>query len=233
MPRMSVRIALPLGLATILASYAWYSREAAVVHAVLGGKLPLSKPLSELPLTLGAWVGSEQPLEEEVVLIAAADEHINRSYRNARTGDMLRLYIPYYGNPRTMVGHYPARCYIGGGWTKTDGTTATVPLPEMPGRQGCPVLIERFQRGPARVTVATFYIVAGKYTANRNDARRASHKAITAENRNYYAQVWITLSGAPPKEQVVRVLSDFLQELLPELEKHLPDAGVQREVASR
>ena len=194
--------------------------------------LPLQKPLSELPYTLEDWQGKDVPLSEAVLKIAAADDHVSRYYRNRRTGDVVNLYIPYYGNPRTMVGHYADRCYPATGWKTTEDRVENIPRGGTQTNGELPAVLNRFERGPAKVTVISFHIVGGTYTADREVAERASHQAVTSENRNYLMQVWLTFAGHPLRHELLRVSGEFLEALLPVLESHLPSPEATRILAT-
>ena len=229
--KLSVGKAAIAALACLAASYGIYRYEAAEVGAVLAGKLPLKRPFKELPLKLGAWKGKEVPLEASVVKVAAADDYLSRWYYNENTGESVRIYVPYYGNPRTMIGHYPDVCYPAGGWKMALSRVEDV-------RRGAdettvPALFYKFQKGAGRVAVMSFYIVGGQFTADRRAAERASHKAIDRENRNYLAQMQLTFAGDPPPERILRTTADFLGVFLPELESHLPDSSVKRVIGEK
>lgn len=237
MLRLNAKTAPIVVIALLIASYVWYSLEAAHVNAVLGGTLRLQKPLLELPHTLGEWQGTDVPLDEAVLKIAAADDHVNRRYRNRRTGDIVHLYIPYYGNPRTMVGHYPDVCYPATGWTKREGGVENINIPHVPhgaarANGELPVVLNRFEKAPAKVTVISFYIAGGIYTNDRKKVRGLTHRGATADNRNYLAQVWLTFAGHPLEHELLRICGEFLRELLPVLESHLPNTETTRTLAT-
>ena len=232
MLRFNTKAAPVVVIALLIASYVWYSLEAAHVNAVLAGTLPLQKPLLELPHALGEWQGTDVSLDAAVLKIAAADDHVNRRYFNRRTGVIVNLYIPYYGDPRTMVGHYPDRCYTATGWKTTVNRVENIPRGSTQANVELQAVLNRFERGPAKVTVISFHIVGGTYTADRQVAKRASHQAATSENRNYLMQVWLTFAGYPLRHELLRVSGEFLKELLPVLETHLPSAETTRTLAT-
>ena len=232
MPRLNTKTAPVLAIGLLLASYGWYCHEAELVGGVLRKSLPLRRSLGELPLNLGDWQGSEAPLDESVVKVAKADDHISRSYYNRRTGDVLKVYIPYYGNPRTLVGHYPDVCYPAAGYTKQMSRVENVPRSDA-SEKACPVVVYYFEKGPTKVTVISFHIVGGICTASREVVRRETHRPIGAETGNYLAQVQITLSGYPPVGRALEIAGDFLSKLLPLLEEnHLPSSEDNIKVTS-
>ena len=229
--KLTVGKAAIAALACLAASYGIYRYEAAEVGAVLAGKLPLKRPFKELPLKLGAWKGKEVPLEDSVVKVAAADDYLSRWYYNENTGESVRVYVPYYGNPRTMIGHYPDVCYPAVGWKITLSRVEDVRRSSA--ETTVPALFYKFQKGSSRVAVMSFYIVGGTFTADRRVAERAAHIAIDRENRNYLAQMQLTFAGDPLPERVLRTTADFLGVFLPELEGHLPDSSVKRIIGNK
>ncbi len=231
MPRLNTKTASILAIAVLLASYWWYSHVAGDVGKILGGSLALKKPLKELPLTLGDWEGNDAPLDEAIVRVAGADEYVSRNYRNPRTGAVLRLYIPYYGNPRRLVGHYPDVCYRANGWEKEMRREENIPRGDLGDSEGWPAELYHFKRGSQKVSVVSMYIVAGQYTADRAVAERNAHRPITGKNRNYLSRVQIAISGYPPIDQVLQITGEFLSELLPVLETHLPSSEASRTLA--
>jgi len=228
MPPLSVKVAAVLATCTLLLSGFWYTRDASYVRAAVGDALPIRKPLARLPLQIAGWKGQDVPLDETVVKIAGATDYINRRYSGLRPGEMLNLYISYYGNPRTTVMHYPDICYPSAGWKKLTSFTASMGNRKANEGPGWPAMIYRFEKSAANVTVISFFNVGGRYTADRDLATQATHRAILPaendgnENRNYLLQVQITFFGVPPTDRVVQIAGGFLAELVPLLETHLP-----------
>jgi len=226
MSRLNGPRAALLAVGLLLGSYVVYRRHAAWVGVRLGKRLPLRKALSQLPLVFGDWRGADVPLEEGVADIAGADDYVSREYRNARTGEMLSLYVNYYGSPRVMVGHYPDVCYPAFGWKRELRRADRIRAIGAAANEAWPAVVYRFKKGSDRVTVVSFFNVGGQYTADREMVRRAAHGAIGSENKNYLAQVQLSLPGRPSMKRTLRITGGFLTELLPQLEDVLPDSAV-------
>jgi len=228
MPRLTPTTAAIAAVATLLVSGAWYSHDAERVRAAIGDTLPLRKPLGQLPLSIAGWKGVDQLLDQNVVRIAGATEYINRRCTSAR-GEILNLYVSYYGNPRTMVLHHPDVCYPSAGWKKQASFAFGFAKPGDPAVRW-PAVVFRFEKGRDKVTVISFFNVGGSYTADREEATRATHRSIGStedEPRNFLAQVQVTLYGDPrtwPPDRIQRVVGGFLAGLMPELDDYLPGA---------
>jgi hypothetical protein len=197
-------------------------------------RLPLRKPLSELPLRLGNWTAEDIPLDEGVARVAGADDYVNRRCRNVLTGETLMLYVEYRGSHRSIVGHHPDVCFVAFGWKREAGSTEVVSQPGSPASTPYPVAVRRFRRGVEQVTVLSLYNAGGVLTADRDEASRAAHRAVGGANRNYLLRIQVSLTGSPPVPVVLRLSGSLLTELLPALASHLPDSamgvpGVSRE----
>jgi hypothetical protein len=59
----------------------------------------LARPLSEIPLELGGWMGTEDPpLRQQIAESLGATAYLLRTYR--RGARIANLFIAYYANPR-------------------------------------------------------------------------------------------------------------------------------------
>ena len=87
------------------------------------GPVPLRRPLSELPTSVGRWkaVGNDEIVSEEVRREFGTDEYLTRNF--ALDGDssngILQLAVSYYTGGIDAVPHIPDRCYVGGGLNKS------------------------------------------------------------------------------------------------------------------
>jgi EpsI family protein len=92
-----------------------------------------SRPLSELPMTLGQRTGIEIPIDAESLAVLGKGDFLNRIYQlpagvpPANPGDAPRveLYIAYFPTQRTGQSiHSPQNCLPGAGWTfESSGVT--------------------------------------------------------------------------------------------------------------
>lgn len=72
--------------------------------------------LATLPRDMGGWKAEELPVGSTVEAILQADFNLQRVYRHP-TGDVVWLYLGYYGTDRGgRPEHTPRGCYTGAGW---------------------------------------------------------------------------------------------------------------------
>lgn len=83
--------------------------------------------LARIPMTLGDWDGQMREMADPRTLEAAgAIGHLNRTYRNPRTGAAVSVFL-LCGPSRSVAIHTPDACYPGAGF-RQEGKPQTVPL---------------------------------------------------------------------------------------------------------
>jgi EpsI family protein len=89
-------------------------------------RVPPSRPLSELPSTIGTRAATDIPLDAEVLEVLGSGDFLNRIYVppsstvNAHPSDStpISLFIGYFPTQRTGQSiHSPQHCLPGAGWT--------------------------------------------------------------------------------------------------------------------
>jgi EpsI family protein len=79
---------------------------------------PPSEPLSRLPVVIGGWTGSEQPIDQETRDVLGAGDFLSRIYTQGPTVTPISLFIGYFPTQRAgQTIHSPKHCLPGAGWT--------------------------------------------------------------------------------------------------------------------
>lgn len=173
-----------------------------VVYRVLASHLKLIAqtpielpvPLSEFPFEVNGWIGRDVPIPDNIQRVAGNDDFLNRLYINEKNDEWANVYVAYSARPRTMKGHRPQVCYVGGGWIHDD--TKAFEFTTNAGRK-VPCLIHRFHRpapqSEVRV-VLNFYILNGKITADESGFSGVGWRTpnIKGDPARYVAQVQIS-----------------------------------------
>ena len=175
---------------------------AGITYRVLASKLELITktpimlpvPLRMFPTQVGNWSGIDVPIPPNVQRIAGNDDYLNRQYTNTLTNSWADIYVAYTARPRTMIGHRPEICYVGGGWIH-DSTLSS----EVMTRSGrtIPCSIHRFHWPSAEgqeLVVLNFYIVNGQVTADESVFTGVGWRTpnIAGNLARYVAQVQIS-----------------------------------------
>lgn len=117
------RIATPLLCLALAAvgAFAWWLQLRPELRVRAG-------ELSTLPERIGDWRGETIPLDGAVESVLDADANVQRAYTHAVTGDLVWLYVGYYGTARGgRPEHTPRGCYTGAGWAIEATRTLAVP----------------------------------------------------------------------------------------------------------
>lgn len=93
--------------------------EAAVAASIDATRFSPFK-LSEMPGTLGPWVGKDEELDPFIARKTGSTDYIMRRYTNAQTGAVLEL-LMLYGPAADMGYHKPDACYPGAGYKLIGG----------------------------------------------------------------------------------------------------------------
>lgn len=149
---------------------------------------------------------------------------------------VLRLAVTYYTGLADTVAHIPERCYVGDGYEVTayDTKQATCGNYEKGPNAGKPRDLKfrlvhfEDQTGTRRISrdVGYLFHVNGDYEADSLNVR--AHLQDLRQRYGYYAKVEMMLTRPPSNahvedEPIVKTMSDFLTEALPEVERCLPD----------
>ncbi len=133
---------------------------------------PLSVSLSNLPSHLSPYAHKRDlPLSAEVLQVAGVDSFVNREYVGPAAGELVQLYVGYWGHENLGMGHGPEVCYPAAGW-QIDGAAKQRVL-EFPGADGAStkavIAVHHFTRtelqGVERRAVGFLAVVDGQFRA--------------------------------------------------------------------
>jgi len=87
---------------------------------------PLARPLSDIAVRIGDWMGTDDtPLPDRIVASLAPTSYITRTYRNG--AQEMDLFVAHYANQRAGESmHSPKYCMPGGGWEMLDSGKTSV-----------------------------------------------------------------------------------------------------------
>jgi EpsI family protein len=135
-----------------------------------GEKVPLKRPLIEMPGQFGDWrLIQEGVIEPEVQEVLRADETLTRQYVSISQNTPADLFVAYFKSQRQgQAPHSPQHCMPGNGWTPV--TTDIIPI-RIPDRAD-PIRVNRYvlAKGPEKSVVLYWYqsnrrVIASEYWA--------------------------------------------------------------------
>ncbi len=82
-----------------------------------GDRIPLSQPLSQIPLNIAGWSGSDLKISSETLDMLGAGDFLSREYARTADAPAIDLFVGYFPTQRTGVSiHSPKNCLPGSGW---------------------------------------------------------------------------------------------------------------------
>ncbi len=194
--------------------------------------VPLSTPLSEIPLRFPSWEGQRaEDLDDKIVEVLGVSEYLNRVYRSD-AGVPVGLYVGYYKSQRQGESiHSPLNCLPGAGWLPVKKGLATVPIAASPLdptlASGFPIEINRYviEKSGQSMLVLYWYQSHGRVVASEYwgkfymvwDAIR-THRTDAA-----LVRVIVPMAGgdAASEGKAERTAVEFVQSMFPLLRHYL------------
>jgi EpsI family protein len=216
---MTTRLLLTTVLLAITAGYLATAQEPEV---------PLSAPLSTIPLDVDEWRGRNEPaFDDEILRVLGVDAYINRTYFSDGT-PWVNLYLGFYASQRqgdTM--HSPLNCLPGAGWLPVKQDRATFAVPGATGGEA-PITVNEFviQKGLDRQLVLYWYQSHGRVVASEYTSKVYMVADAIRTNRTDGAMVRIVTPIVGDGVEAERVASvrarAFVEALFPHLTRTLP-----------
>jgi len=201
--RISMSLLLVLVVILLILSGIGYRVLAVRLKLITEEPIRLPVALNNFPLQIYGWDGKDVPIPPNIQRVAGNDDFFNQ---------WANIYIAYSARPRTMLGHRPQVCYVGGGWIH-DSTEQSEVISNT-GR-AIPCLIHRFHMpapGYEERVVLNFYIVNGQLTNDESGFSGIGWRTpnIAGNAARYVAQVQIS----SVLENSIRMAAKDMTELI-------------------
>ena len=183
--------------------------------------VPLRQPLSSaLPREMGAWRGSDIPIEQRIVDAVAVDDYVNRSYVSDDPIPVF-LYVGYYKSQRTgQTIHSPRNCLPGAGWQPVSSRRMELQLGNA---QRAPVNVYVVEKGLNRLLVMYWYQSHGRIVASEYWGKYYLISDAIRTNRTDAALVRISTVIHPNEDAALARVLAFAKNLVPELNNGIPN----------
>lgn len=216
--KTSIFLVWSFSIVLLLLSGVGYRVLASHLKFVVENPIELPVPLSDFPIQVVGWTGKDVPVSDIVQKVAGNDDFVNRLYTNSITNQWVNVYVAYSARPRTMLGHKPEVCYVGGGWIH-DSTEQSEVISNI-GRK-IPCFIHTFHKPNPyyeEITVLNFYILNGQLTA---DDRGFSGIGIRTPNilgnpARYVAQVQISSVLENSTRTAAKDMAELILDFFPD-----------------
>ena len=173
-------------------------------------------------MTLGDWVGKEEPVDEKIAIESQATEFLNRVYTlKGRPGVQVWLWMNYSDRGLNLR-HSPEVCLPSGGWEKAEALTRVVEI-DRPGGPPQLVSLLGYEKSELVQRIGFWYYIFGEGRVERfvrglPISSRSSHGRTTRGSGLTVEVFYPSDAGLGDAE-----LRDFISQLLEAIEPILPE----------
>lgn len=207
-----MKLAPRIAIAGVLLAAGLAGKIALSRHVEAAGELPrvpLAKPLAELPPQLGDWQGRDQEIEDN---LRYGDDHLQRVYVHPGRRQMLSVWMAYSG-VGTDRGHHPEVCMAVAGKPEDRDVRRTFDCPGHPQ----PIQQYRFGRAGDRQWVFYWHYTLPPPPGGEVDAVQRLYQRMRRRPSSITIEVFAPEQSADDVEaaqEFVRLLDAALQEHL-------------------
>jgi exosortase/archaeosortase family protein len=183
---------------------------------------PLIARLDQIPMTIGDWEGRPEEIDSRAILAAEIEGYSLRHYENSRTGRSVSVLV-VCGRPGPISVHTPDLCYASVGYQMAQAKPARCAFPADSQRAPAELLTAEFEKKltfpPERLRIYWSWNATGTW-------RVPERPRLTFAPERFLYKLYVihrTAEGLEPAEEVL--FTDFLEQLLPEVEKALFERG--------
>ncbi len=185
-------------------------------------KVPIKKPLSALPLTIGEWSGDKERMDQEFVDELQFSDYAMVDYKNPR-GQTVNFYTAYYESQSKGVStHSPETCLPGSGWLFREAGATDVPL-----GQGRSIIINRafMEKTGAKELTYYWFAMRGRVLTNLYQVKFYSFWDALTKHRTDGALVRLItpVYDNEKTEDAEKRLQGFTEKIVPVLKEYIPE----------
>jgi EpsI family protein len=184
---------------------------------------PPSDPLSQLPVMIAGWTGSDQLIDQETRDVLGAGDFLSRIYTLDSQNAPIGLFVGYFPTQRTgQTIHSPKHCLPGAGWIfESSSYTDLIDANGKSHRVGEYIIAN----GAAKQFVIYWYQAHGRSVANEYMAKFYMAADAIRLNRTDGALVRVITPIAPSENtSAARMRAEtFTMRLVPLLPRFIPD----------
>lgn len=207
----------------LLAGIAARGRVEALMHMATESTAARQQ-FADFPSTVGPWQVTLQTLTERELELLYVDDYLLADFTD-ESGGYISLYVGYYKNPDRATQHPPKICYPGSGYVVADETMATLEVGD--GQRPLAVNQILFEKDRQRELVIYWYNMSGYTGASPSWQKLLRVKRLLSGRPSLGASKFqIALRMDTTVEATQRQLEEFLSELLPVLDRFIPQDTV-------
>jgi exosortase D (VPLPA-CTERM-specific) len=186
---------------------------------------PAREVFSQFPLLHQGWLGQETGVEKEILDTLQMTDYFGANYAKRETGEMVNVWIAYYGSQRKGASiHSPRSCLPGGGWVIE--SLEQFPVDGIMHPSGKTLTVNRAVIKKDGFTQVVYYWFDGRKRNITNEyaAKWYIFEDAMTQNRTDGALVrLITMVDDPSKvAQADKTLKGFVKDFYPLIPAYIP-----------
>lgn len=181
--------------------------------------VPVNKPFTDIPASLGEWsmVGQSR-FNQEVLKNLQPTDYLYRVYKDS-AGNRVTLYLGYHaGGPDSGPIHSPKHCLPGSGWFELSEVKRKV---QVAGRE-LPVVQAVYQNGDQKEMFLYFFQVKGKILTDEYSLKLSEITNSILYNRRDSAFIRISVPFHGDQVEAATVGDSFVIQVYPHIAAVLP-----------
>jgi len=187
-----------------------------------GEAVPIRKPLTSFPATVGGWTGQgDTLLDRDALQMLKLSDYLMRRYVDS-SGHVLGLYVGYWQSQRKGGDiHSPRNCLPGGGWEPVEVSQLMIAIPGRP----TPIPVNRYlvQKDNQMQVILYWFQSQGDVVAGEVSAKIALVRNAFLRNRTDGALVRLSSPVQGGIDQTTSRLVAYAGALYPLLVDYLPN----------
>ena len=181
--------------------------------------VPVGKPLTEIPASLGEWtmVGQSR-FNQEVLKNLKPTDYLYRVYKDS-AGNRVTLYLGYHaGGPESGPIHSPKHCLPGSGWFELSEVKRKI---QVAGKT-LPVVQAVYQNGDQKEMFLYFFQVKGKILTDEYSLKLSEITNSILYNRRDSAFIRISVPFHGDQVEAAAIGDRFVIQVYPHIAAVLP-----------
>lgn len=195
-----------------------------LLHARTGNEVIPARPkLSSFPTELGAWRGTDSPIDPATAEVLGKGDFLLRRYEDPEADEpFVDVYIAYYASQRTGdTTHSPQNCLPGAGWRPVQNQVVTLRVPGDAPFEANQYVVAN---GAERQLVLYWFLAHGRAVASEYRAKIELVLDAIKLNRSDGSVVRIStpmLAGETAEAAMQRLLP-LADQMIPQLSTYIP-----------
>lgn len=192
---------------------------AVFVHTHEDVKVPVARPLTEIPLRQGPWsLVAQSQFSQDILDVLRPTDYLSRVYRN-EAGEQVSLYLGFHGGgPESGPIHSPKNCLPGSGWFEIAQQRRTLQI----GGETLTLVEAVYQKGEGKELFLYWYQVRGDSLSDEYALKLAEVKNSIFHSRRDSAFIRISLPFDSDQQKAVALGESFVRDFYPQIVAVLP-----------